>query len=105
MLKNIGGRGCKNAYKTIVKRIPEVIEADVELLISQLQQQIAAQGYVTFNYHRHKPDREILQHTFLLPKELEAIELAKEILKSKQSASKSITKLLQVIYKNDTIQL
>lgn len=80
-----GGRGVKAPYETTHIRIPVPIKAEVERLSQAYKEGITNQS-----------DESERQLTFD-----EAVQLAKEILKSKKSARVSIEKLLTGIYKQE----
>lgn len=81
-----GGRGVKAPYDTVHVRIPLPIKAEVERL-SQAYKESVVNGEI-------KESEEHLTYE-------DAVELAKEILKSKKSARVSIEKLLTGIYKRE----
>lgn len=94
MIKPVGGRGKVAPYSTTTMRVPKPIADKVQNLIESYRVS-AMNGLVTQdNSKEFKPQQ--LEH--ILTSKFEAIEKAKEILSQKQSAKKSIIKLLQVLY-------
>jgi len=86
-VKNVGGRGKKNPWKTVVMRVPEPLIDNVRELEALL---IAS------------------QETPLFPQKImtkdQAIEAARKVLSGKQGARKSMSRLLSLIY-GESIEL
>lgn len=78
-----GGRGIKAPYETTHVRIPVPLKAQIEALIADYKQG-----------EKDEFSKEQLDSA-------EAVQVAREILKQKKSASVSIQKLLTAIYKQN----
>lgn len=91
MIKPVGGRGKKTPWETKVIRVPDLLEADLDRAIKRL-------------YEAYDQDNTLLDPKFKISLEMvqanqvEVIQEAKKILRSRKSARQSILKLLQVIY-------
>jgi len=81
-----GGRGIKGDYETKVVRVPEPIRLKVDEIIQN------------FRDGKDLGQLEVFHRDY-------AITEAKKILSSKKSAKLSLTKLLQVLYCDETIEL
>lgn len=92
MNKPVGGRGKKAPYETILIRIPVPIYSQVEKMADNYRQSVI------------ETDGDNLEQNLEFNPEFcfvsydDALERAKEILKSKKSAAESLAKLLQVLY-------
>jgi hypothetical protein len=94
MGKPVGGRGKTVPYKTVVIRVPEPIKRKVEILVDTYR-------ILALSNSQDKSDLEETKSQnfeYTPVNKFEAIEKAKEILNQKQSAKKSLIKLLQVLY-------
>lgn len=101
MIKPKGGRGKKAPYNTVVIRVPVQIAEEVRASIDEFRNL-----YIS-NSDQSQVDKkaETIKLSLHLKEKLIGIEEAKKILKQKQSAKKSIVKLLQVLYDDNTISL
>lgn len=94
-----GGRGNKAPYKTTTVRIPEPLLKDVRVMI---------EGYLERLENVSKTDNSDYDAVNNLcsvatPPLNECLEIARKIKRQKKSASASLVKLLQVLYKDDSI--
>lgn len=90
MIKQIGGRGYKAQFPTIVRRVPEALNKEIDDLIEVLYEQVS----------RDEP----IKSEFLPSLEMAMIH-CKVILKSKKSAKISLQNLLRILYNSENITL
>jgi len=94
-----GGRGKKAPYHTTVVRVPTPILPDVQRLITDFREDLI-NDYSRTDSHTISI---CSSDSTSLPSLKQALDLAKEVKKSKKSASYSLIKLLQLLYKDDSI--
>jgi high-affinity Fe2+/Pb2+ permease len=94
MIKPVGGRGKKAPYLTVTMRVPQPIAEKVQSLIEGYRTSVISGLITQDDLRKLEPWRS--EYTSV--SKSEAIEKTKEILKQKQSAKKSLLKLLQVLY-------
>ena len=85
-----GGRAKKAPYRTIIKRIPEDLELEIDDLIHSYRCKVI-QGI-------DRPRNTDQPASFAMKSYNDAIDAAREILKKKKGAAESIANLLQVLY-------
>ena len=87
-----GGRGYKAPYKTTHRRIPLEIKPEVEMLIERYRKAVmSGEDYIP-SIHKDKNSLKVI-----LPYE-DALKLARKIMRQKQSARKSLAKLVSALY-------
>lgn len=92
MTKPVGGRGKKAPYETTVIRVPLPMVPQVEQMIEDYR------NLVVNNQESEFTDNQKIAASFTLVSYSEALQRAKEILKSRKSAADSLVKLLQLLY-------
>lgn len=92
MTKPLGGRGKKAPYKTQIVRVPIPIVPKVEQIIDDYRNLVINGEESEFEKYPN------LAACVTPISYSEALQRAKEIVKSKRSASESLAKLLQVLY-------
>ena len=99
--KNKGGRGKKAPYSTRVIRVPEPLLPDIEIMIDVYLEKLndCFQSPVTSQSDTYS----IVG--FDMPPIKEALGMASKIKKQKKSATLSLVKLLQVLYRDKSITL
>ena len=96
-----GGRGCQAPYKTIVVRIPEALKSKVESIAFAYRDMVSNTELTQDDLSRICPD----VFDYPLKTKIEAIQVAKKILKSKKSSRYSIQRLLRELYEDKNINL
>lgn len=91
-----GGRGKKAPYNTTHVRIPEAMKPAIEQAIAQFKE-LAISGKIDPNKPINKISQ-LSQHNKSLTSLEEATKIAQCILRQKQSAKKSVEKLLAALY-------
>lgn len=92
MNKPIGGRGKKAPYETQIIRVPVPI-------VPRVQQMVDDYRNLVINGEESEFEKCLSLAACVTPLTyLEALQRAKEIVKTKRSASESLAKLLQVLY-------
>jgi hypothetical protein len=92
MNKPLGGRGKKAPYETKLLRVPVPIVQKVELIIDDYRNLVINGEVSEFEKYPN------LAACVTPVSYSEALQRAREIIKSKKSASDSLAKLLQVLY-------
>ena len=92
MNKPVGGRGKKAPYETEVIRVPVPIIPQVEKIIEEYRL-LAIEGEVS-EFKKHPQ----VAASVTTVSYSEAVQQARQIVKSKKSAADSLAKLLQVLY-------
>jgi hypothetical protein len=100
MVRPKGGRGKKVPYNTVVMRVPIQLAAEYDKQIDEFYDIYCSglwDGMATTDYAK------LMGYCSL--SKFQAIERAKKILSSNESAKLSLTKLLQVMYEDDELTL
>jgi hypothetical protein len=105
MLDNKGGRGIKAKYPSKTMRVPEILEKLILKLSVELYNRTDLETLESRLNLQQESDTSKKQLSFILPDTDDLISKAQDILKQKKSAKQSMTKLLQVIYSDDSINL
>ena len=96
MNKPKGGRGKKAPYQTTHIRVPVALKPAVEQMIAEYKD-LVMNNIIS-------ADEEITPNNYplsqSLPNKAEMIEITEKLLKQKQSARKTVEKLLQALYGN-----
>jgi len=90
MIKNLGGRGVKADFPTIVKRIPKCLEPKIDEFIYELHKGISRDVEIPFSY---------------LPPIEESMKIMNKILTRKKSAKTSCEQFLRYLYDRSDINL
>lgn len=101
MTKPVGGRGKKAPYETKIMRVPLPLVPHFESQIKEFRK-ISDMG---ISSNDSSCDSYSYQVGFDYPTLSNALVFCKQVLKSKQSARKSLIKLLQLLYKTDDISV
>lgn len=101
-----GGRGKKAPYKTSIVRVPTATKPQVEALSDTYRELKALEKEEEIRQLLNRVETAIVATSYKsrvqVPGYEEAREIVDKILKGKQSARKSLEKLLQVLYNIDS---